>query len=94
MNDLMYYHTYTTSKSPASPFWDTEYVGLNNLVCNSKLVEFTPVENIVGEYYLKRTRDSGDTWQTTHSSVYDITHKELYIVVQEDQSAEYKFGIT
>lgn len=47
---------------------------------------FNPVVEIMQKMYQHRTRDDGSTWQTVHSSVYDLHKRELYLTVQEGQT--------
>ena len=54
--------------------------------------QFAPVMEIMREKFAQRTREGGDTWQTVHSSVYDLEKKELYLTVQEGQTVR-KFAL-
>lgn len=82
LDNLKFTRTYSTSPSFASPIWYTEYVG--NLKVNSKPEEFVPLIQYWGEKFADRSRATEETWQTVHSSVYDIKERKLYLVTQED----------
>lgn len=92
LDDLLYTKAYSTSPYVANPFWYTEFVGSRGLTCVSSIDEYSPVVSIAGNYYANRTRDDGLTWQTVHSSIYDISNKILYVVPQES-GIEYEFEL-
>lgn len=92
MKSLRYTKAYSTSPNPSDPFWYTEFVGNRDLTVKSSVAEYQPVVDIAGQMYLERTREMDTTWQTTHTSIYDISKRELHLMVQE-QDTEYVFHI-
>ena len=73
--------------------WYTEFVD-GNLTVASPTEQFIDIIADSKIAYAHRSRDPQSeyygTWQTTHTSVYDIENRELYICVQED----YKHQLT
>lgn len=94
MNMLKYTRAYPTAPDAAEPLWYTEFLH-DNLTCGTPASEFTPTMEYVGQMFLNRERGSKDnmTWQTVHSSVYDINNVKLHIICQED-GIEYTFNLT
>lgn len=90
MRDLFYTKTYLSAPVVAEPFWHTEYVG--ELTVDSPASDFEDVENRYAEYFRLRDRDTPATevrtWQTCHSTVYDIENCILHVVSQEDPATE------
>lgn len=85
LNGLMYTKAYGSSAHPADPFWYTEFVGARGLTAGSPASDFEEVVQIANGYFTNRSRkDGGKTWQTVHSSLYDIPRRELYVISQED----------
>lgn len=85
MNGLLYSKAYPTSECPASPVWNTEFVGSRSLTVDSPASDFNEVLTIAGNMYTNRTRNGkSGVWHTVHSAVYDINNMTLNIVVQED----------
>ena len=84
MNGLKYTRTYITATDYATPVWLTEYVGVQGLTVTSAPDDFEHVVQFAGGLFTDRTRTDGATWQTVHSSVYDIKNRALNIIVQED----------
>lgn len=76
----------------AAPYADQGSTRFPNLKVTDplSLYQSSGILNYVRDLYITRTRESGLTWQTVHSSVYDIEKKELYLKVQE-QDKEYHF---
>lgn len=72
-------------------FWYSELVGLED-DNESVITVDTPPELCTNakadaiEKYEERSRITGDVWITTHSSLYDLQHKELYIKNQENET--------
>ena len=89
MKDLYYTKSYASAPTVSDPYWFTEFVGGDITVDTpSDSEEFT---QRVGEYadkFTRRSRDSKDnaTWQTVHSSVYDIKNKSLMVSTQEGET--------
>lgn len=97
MRNLLNKLTYTNSyKMSTSPFWLTEFVGINELVSNSDSEEFSNTVFNAINVFDNRSRDSGSeyygTWQTTHSAIYDLKNRKLFLTTQED-GAEYEYSL-
>lgn len=93
LDTLMYTRSYETSSDPATPRWNTEFVGVRGLRADSPAEYFDDVQHDAGELYTERTRTDGNTWQTVHSSIYDMANGTLRLVVQEDTAHEYTFSM-
>lgn len=93
MHSLIYSRTYSTYSDPSYPFWYSEYAGILGRTCKSSVQDFIPIVENAGQQYLKRSRKDGLLWHTTHTSVYDIEHRILYLTCQEDLTKEYTFTI-
>ena len=88
MRNLMNQLTYTNSYNPEyENFWYTEFVGVDGLNVTSPTYQFFSVIQSEAEKFNNRSRNPESeyygTWQTTHSSVYDIENRKLYLIVQE-----------
>ena len=94
LDTLMYTRSYETSSAPATPRWNTEFVGVRGLRADSPAEDFDDVQHDAGEMYTERTRTDGNTWQTVHSSIYDMASGTLRLVVQEDTAHEYTFALS
>lgn len=93
MNGLKYTKAYPSAAEVSNPYWYTEFVGARGLTCASNPSDFSEVVSIADGYFRERSRfDGGLTWQTVHSSVYDISEKKLHLITQED-GKEYTFTI-
>lgn len=70
-----------------NPFWYTEFTGeyeeYGDITVTSPNEDFIPIIDIAHEQYVHRSRRTKETWQTVHSSVYNIDKKKLYIIPQE-----------
>lgn len=86
-------------KDETTPFWKTEFTGETeshgDITIHSTDAEFAPVIAIAKENYENRSRDKSSpyyakSWQTTHSVVYDIQNKIMYLLVQEEASINEK----
>ena len=87
------------SHPAADPFWYTEFTsaeaGLTMLAPDEKLRELADLADV---FYIKdhstasATYRTGISWQTVHSSVYDITNRTLAVRVQEDNKI-YNFSL-
>ncbi len=96
MNSLIYTKAYD---STVDPFWKTEFVGDNTSYGFGVYTVRTPQSEMqefldfVIENYESRSRDTGTTWQTVHSSVYDMNSKTLYVISQENTTKQSAFSI-
>lgn len=95
MRDLMTSLFYTNAyKTETNPFWYSEFVGIEETTVDTPADDetLTAVVNAAIGLYQETTREKGDTWHSTHSSVYDIAQRKLYLVAQEDEDIEYEFS--
>lgn len=93
MNGLKYTKAYRSASDVSNPYWYTEFVGTRGLRCDSPAADYYEVTSIADGYFKNRSRtDGGLTWQTVHSSVYDIQSKKLYLCVQEENK-EHEFKL-
>lgn len=95
MNALLYSKTYLSAPVVADPVWHTEYVG--QLTVDDPASAFSEALAIGAEKYLQRDRNIPETetrtWHSTHSSVYDVNAKKLYLLSQEDSIHEFEFAL-
>lgn len=88
-NDLKYTKTYQTA---TSPFWHSEYNAqyqtFGNVTIYSASSAYTGVEAYSKNKFEHRSRSESSenygSWQTAHSSIYDVENKCLYLYVQEE----------
>lgn len=88
-NDLKYTKTYQTA---TSPFWHSEYNAqyqtFGNVTIYSASSAYTGVEAYSKNKFEHRSRSESSenygSWQTAHSSIYDVANKCLYLYVQEE----------
>lgn len=80
MESVKYTKTYSEGK------WLSEFCGDNEsfgeLTINSLAEDFDDILSYSQNLYETRKRD-GKTWQTMHSSVYDMARNKLYVICQE-----------
>lgn len=94
MSKLKFTNTY---KDETEPFWYSEYVG-GELQVDSSVDDFlnNGIIEAAKQIFNQRSRnpesENFGTWQTVHSSVYDIEEKKLYIKFQEEDD-EYEFEV-
>lgn len=94
MNGLFFTQAYNPSNLSD---WASEFCG-DNLTISNTLNDFVNDEfiNYIYDNYSLISRDSSSpyygTWQTEHSSVYDLGKKRLYIVAQENNK-EFVFDL-
>lgn len=89
MYDLNYSRTYNIY---LEDYWYSELVGGD--VSNSSPIEDYPSLELVLGNYARRDRADGvnSIWITTHTSVYDIASRQLYLTVQEEMTG-YRFSL-
>lgn len=86
MNSLKYSQAYSTK---TEPIWCTEFVedGVASVKTPASVYEAV-IKYYEEVIYPNKTRDENSPyygcWQTTHSSVYDIEKRKLYIICQEN----------
>lgn len=85
MRSVLYTGTYEEHES-GSPFWYSEFVGnwekYGDLTKDSPPEDFERIISDYREIFAKRKRD-GKTWQTVHTSVYNIEKRKLIMSPQE-----------
>lgn len=89
---LAYSSAYPTSLVPATPPWYTEFVG-GDLTCASPVENFSDILEKAGTEYANRNRNTGITWHSVHSAVYNLSTKTLTLVSQEDVDEQITFSI-
>lgn len=89
-NDIKYTNAYNELLTPQ---WLTEFVGQyseETLYRYSAENEFDRILEIVRNDYNHRSRETlpgyNPTWQTVHTSVYDLENKAMQLVIQEDDT--------
>lgn len=92
MQDLSYTRSYQSAPNPAYPRWDTEFVG-GNLDVDSLSSEFDGIQEAAADAFDIRSRDTGTTWHTVHTSVYDMERGMLHLNVQEKHYKQYTYKI-
>ena len=85
LKELNYTRAYLSSPNPSNPYWYTEFV-YGDLWCNSYPSAYEDAVKTASELYRTRSRLTGLTWHTVHSSIYDINKKELAVSFQEDST--------
>lgn len=96
MLDLMRSVNYTKAYSAEEdPVWYSEFAGIydeyGRLDKDSPPEEYAGILAYVRGLFANRTRD-GKTWQTVHTSVFDIINRKIVVVSQENDS-KYEFYI-
>lgn len=71
----------TAYSTTVSPLWYSDFSG-GDLTKDSTPEEYEPVMEIARNLFANRQRD-GKTWQTVHTSVYNIADKRLTVIPQE-----------
>lgn len=92
LRDLRYTRAYSTSDDVSNPYWYTEFVGVNGETVASSPERYSDTVRKAGTLFLSRSRDTAKTWQTVHSSVYNMENKHLYLKSQE-RDTEYEFSV-
>lgn len=89
MNGIMYTNAYDPAMQWCSEFVDASM----GFTVDTPSSAFEPIFVIAVQKLAERGREDQEpkTWQTTHSSVYDLTAKTLNIVVQENTDCEHVF---
>lgn len=80
MKDVLFTKAYDLD---TDPFWYSELTGARNLTIYNTALEYAPVVTAFIEMYQNRDRNNPVTWQTVHSSAYDIANRILKVSVQE-----------
>lgn len=88
MQEVWYTNTY---KDETTPKWYSEYTG--DTPYGDITIYMSPDNNLLNQAfnigknnYEIRTREDELTWQTVHTSVYDIENKQLTLMFQENSS--------
>lgn len=90
---LDYSRAYPTAPNTANPAWYTEFVH-DDVTCGTPASDYAATMTYAGEEYLNRKRGSKEhvTWQSVHTSIYDIANAKLRSIFQED-GTEYVFNL-
>lgn len=100
MRDVWYSKAYDRNNH-----WYSEFVGSPDrvedpngnvlLTMNSPADHYEPIFDAIENWFDERNRDEWKVWHTTHSSVYDINERRLYLRFQENEieDKEYVFEI-
>lgn len=85
MKDLMasIFFSNAYAENPDEDSWYTELVGSNGITCATDWQECIPTMEKFYSMYVERTREDKKTWQTVHSTVYDIENLTMSVCVQE-----------
>lgn len=82
--DLKYTQMYSRE---LDPYWYTELTGkyetFGDLTVLSPVEDFEPIIDYVINQFEHRNRDAKETWQTVHTSVYNLEARKLYVIPQE-----------
>lgn len=92
LKTLNFTGAYAGHDGTATPRWDTEFVGIDGLTCDTPSADFDAVQTAAGAAFAERERGDGKTWQTVHSSVYISSSKSLTLLAQEE-GTEYEFSL-
>lgn len=93
MKTIWYDNAYKSFKEQRDIQWYSECNGKG--VWDGKIIDLhqgMPVESYqkiiekMIEMYDCRSRETAETWQTVHTSIYDMDNKKLSIIVQQDES--------
>ena len=96
LNSLNYTNAYKNIGTENTQ-WYTEFVGLRGLKATDteQVFKDSGILDAAKDAYNKRSRKLGNIWQSTHSSIYDLTDKKLYIRCDEgefvDEYTEFNF---
>lgn len=93
MENVLYTNTY---KTETVPFWFSEYVSPKLNINLNLPTDNTLLLRVIADKandYEHRSREDGKTWQTTHCCVYDLSSKQVKVIVQEDTQSVFNFGL-
>ena len=90
MTDLMKSVWYTRAYSPdEDPVWRSEFAGkyeqFGDLTKDSPPEAYDGILAYARDQYQRRSRNTGITWHTVHTSVYDLSDKSLSVIPQEGE---------
>lgn len=86
MKDVKYTNWYEGDERP----WYDELAGVysdelgGDIHWNASAEDYAAVYEIAYNRYLNRSRETGETWHTVHTSVYSMADKAFTVYVQED----------
>ena len=98
MSDLMALVKYTKAYNEnQNPFWYSElnedYGEYGNFTINNVAADYDEVKGIMISLFENRSRDDEMTWQTVHSSAYDIEKRIMCITPQENTDDTIYFAL-
>lgn len=84
---------YSSAYNPeTSPYWHTEFTGADmggkDLRVDTDPSEFADYEQTAQTAWNERTRETGEVWHTTHSTIYDIANGTMKVCFQENGNFE------
>lgn len=85
MSSIFFTNAYDISKQ-----WRSEFTG-DELTVDSPVLEFRTIMQEASSAFESRDRNDPKTWQTTHSSVYDLDNMTLNAITQEQNG--YNFAL-
>lgn len=80
---------YTNAYGTNAGIWYSEFVG-GDLTNSSPPEAFDEIRALAAQAYATRNRNNPLTWQTVHTSVYDIDTQTMYLLVQEEDLSNLK----
>lgn len=80
---------YTNAYGTDAGIWYSEFVG-GDLTNSSPPEAFDEIRALAAQAYATRDRNNPLTWQTVHTSVYDIDTQTMYLLVQEESQSNLK----
>lgn len=84
---IRYSQAYELKTEEGLPQWKTELCGIysqEDLKVTDPITDFKRVFDIMQSMYTGRDRSNPVTWQSVHSSIYNLTDKSLTLYTQED----------
>lgn len=88
MKSVWYSRAYSQDEDPV---WRSEFCGnwerFGNLTKDSPPEAYDGILAYVRDLYQRRSRATGDTWQTVHTAVYDLSSRSFTVIPQEGESA-------
>lgn len=93
-NKLNYNNSYTLTEN----VWYTEFTGQNSqgyLTVASPVADFDYILSAAREMFKNRNRDAGHSgvWHTTHTCIYDLLSKTLYLYDSSEDGVQHKFSL-
>ena len=85
---------YTKSYKLIDPIWYTEFVGIDGMTVDNTPDEYEAIAAPTSRLkFENRSRATGKTWESTHSSIYDMNTNKLTLYFEENFDTKYTFSI-